>query len=374
MSRIFCNKTVLLLLVLLAAVSCRRQKIRQVHEMPIVISAPSFAGTKADIGGVNDLQTSNKAFGVFGYKTKLDDNPNTFYQLFYNTPVYYSNNTWAYTPTRYWDSNPNVSYQFIAYWPHRESDIVPTSLNDISSTEHMSVTLEDIPNWQNVSDANTVDYLKASEVGCYKSNNPDLNKFGDHTVHFTFDHILAKLIIKGYYVGVQETHINITDVTLKGTQYLSPSGTADYKCTPYANTSGFAQNTIEKLNAQQDVSHVLYHDSNNGCDIPETAFKENEDAVENTDYTPTPVCSWLIVPTSGWENLSLSITYSVGEGSSKTTVIEDVVFGSGNSHLMESGKSYILNLVFNTAGGIELEAMYVNKWENVDVDRPVFNW
>lgn len=370
MKRLLYSKPVWMLLVMLTVVSCRKHKISQVNEIPIVITSPSVAETKANIGSVDDLKNSNLAFGVFGYKTKLDDNPNTFTQLFYNTPVRYASNTWTYSPTRYWDSNPNVSYQFIAYWPYRENNFVATSISDIHSTEHMSVTLNGIPNWQNDSVAATTDYLKASAVGSYKSNNPDNVKFGDATVHFNFDHILAKLIIQGYYVGVQGTHINITDITLRGTQYLSPNGTANYTCTPYDNTSGFVPGSIVKLNAQQDVDYNLYS-SNQGCQIKENAFKQNED---DENYIPTPVCSWLIVPTSGWDNLKLSITYSVGGTGSKTTVIDNVAFGTGNSHIMESGKSYILNLVFNTAGGIVLEAMYVNSWVNVDAERPVYNW
>ena len=81
-------------------------------------------------------------------------------------------------------------------------------------------------------------------------------------------------------------------------------------------------------------------------------------------------------PTNGWSNLSLTITYAIGSAAQQTSEVSQISLGAENVYAMESGKSYILNLKFNTEGGIELQAMYINSWVNYseELQRPVYNW
>ena len=82
----------------------------------------------------------------------------------------------------------------------------------------------------------------------------------------------------------------------------------------------------------------------------------------------------MLVPTDGWSDLTLSVTYAIGSAAQQTSEVTTVNIGTGNTYLMESGKSYILNLKFNTQGGIELETMYINKWVDVDQSEELYNW
>ena len=376
MNQMSYNKSVLMLLLMLTASSCCSK-----HEKEAVVEKPqielsSAMGTKALANSLENLQNSESGFGVYGYKTQPNDPTPSIYRLFNNIPAFYDsdNSIWTYTPTRYWDSNPVVSYQFFAYWPHLGSSapddgsawVSAPELSDISSSDDMYVTINDIPNWQDTSSVNTQDYLVATKKGHYKSSDPTEIAFGnDGVVRFEFSHILSKLIIKGFYEGDADNHVKVHNITLSGTGYLLPGGTSDYTTTFSASTTGFGQ-TVGKVTSQQGSEQVLYN-NDQGCQILQDAFKSS---ASDNSYKPTPICGWLVVPTDGWSNLTLSITYAIGSAQPQSS--ETTVFST--PFTMESGKSYILNLKFNTEGGIELEAMYISKWTDEDVSREVYNW
>ena len=354
---------------------CKHNKPVEEEKTRIVMGQPSVSNaTKAAINSLTALQASGLDFGVFGYKTRPVDQSFEIYRLFNNTPVTYDdqNTLWTYTPTRYWDSNPTVSYQFFAYWPHLGSSapqngsawVSATDVNSLNSTADMSFTLNDIPNWQDAADANTIDFLTSLEVGKYRSNDPD-PLFQSGTVIFNFSHILSKLIIQGYYEGEVNNHVKVHNITLKGDGILLAGGSSDHQTT--ISTSAFTQ--VDKASAQQTVNQTLLNNAT-GVQVLETAFKLNDQA----QYTPTPLCEWLLVPTDGWSNLTLSVTYAIGSAAQQTSEIAIASIGTGNTNLMESGKSYVLNLKFNTKGGIELEAMYISKWVDVDQSEELYNW
>ena len=354
---------------------CKHNKPVEEEKTRIVMGQPSVSNaTKAAINSLTALQESGLDFGVFGYKTRQVDQSFEIFRLFNNTPVTYDdqNTIWTYTPTRYWDSNPNVSYQFFAYWPHLGSSapqngsawVSATDVNSLNSTADMSFTLNNIPNWQNAADANTIDFLTSLEVGKYRSNYPD-PLFQSGTVIFNFSHILSKLIIQGYYEGEVNNHVKVHNITLKGDGILLAGGSSDHQTT--ISTSAFTQ--VDKASAQQTVNQTLLNNAT-GVQVLETAFKLNDQA----QYTPTPLCEWLLVPTDGWSNLTLSVTYAIGSAAQQTSEIAIASIGTGNTNLMESGKSYVLNLKFNTKGGIELEAMYISKWVDVDQSEELYNW
>lgn len=379
MSHISCNKPVLMLLVLLTAVSCCKKGKETITEerAVIVLGNPSISGTKAAIDHLDDLKASNLQIGVYGYKTQPVDQTFNFYRLFNNTPVTYSQNDeiWSYTPTRYWDSNPVVTYQFFAYWPHLASsdsgDGLPwvdaNDVNNLTSTENMRVTIHDIPNWQDAADSDTRDYLTSVRTGQYRTDGQEPPLFYGGIVNFNFSHILSKLIIRGYYVGDQNNQVKVHNITVSGAGILSANGTSDYQSKISNSDRRFTQ--IGKATAQQNVEQELY-DDNQGCLILQNAFKANDEA----QYTPTPVCEWLVVPTDGWTNLTLSVTYAIGSAQPQTSDITNVVLGTGDDHLMESGKTYMLDLKFNTEGGVELKTMLISEWVDVNVTREIYNW
>ena len=354
---------------------CKHNKPVEEEKTRIVMGQPSVSNaTKAAINSLTALQESGLDFGVFGYKTRPVDQSFEINRLFNNTPVTYDdqNTLWTYTPTRYWDSNPTVSYQFFAYWPHLGSSapqngsawVSATDVNSLNSTADMSFTLNNIPNWQDAADANTIDFLTSLEVGKYRSNSPD-PLFQSGTVIFNFSHILSKLIIQGYYEGEVNNHVKVHNITLKGDGILLAGGSSDHQTT--ISTSAFTQ--VDKASAQQTVNQTLLNNAT-GVQVLETAFKLNDQA----QYTPTPLCEWLLVPTDGWSNLTLSVTYAIGSAAQQTSEVAIASIGTGNTNLMESGKSYVLNLKFNTKGGIELEAMYINQWVDVDQSEELYNW
>ena len=342
---------------------CKHNKPVEEEKTRIVMGQPSVSNaTKAAINSLTALQASGLDFGVFGYKTRPVDQSFEIYRLFNNTPVTYDdqNTLWTYTPTRYWDSNPTVSYQFFAYWPHLGSSapqngsawVSATDVNSLNSTADMSFTLNNIPNWQNAADANTIDFLTSLEVGKYRSNDPD-PLFQSGTVIFNFSHILSKLIIQGYYEGEVNNHVKVHNITLKGDGILLAGGSSDHQTT--ISTSAFTQ--VDKASSQQTVNQTLLNNAT-GVQVLETAFKLNDQA----QYIPTPLCEWLLVPTDGWSNLTLSVTYAIGSAAQQTSEIAIASIGTGNTNLMESGKSYVLNLKFNTKGGIELRNFIIGNF------------
>lgn len=355
---------------------CKHDKPAVEEKTRIVMGAPlvSKSSSKAAVNSLADLEDSGQDFGVFGYKTVPAGQAFDFYRLFNNTPVTYDsqNTIWSYTPTRYWDSNPTVSYQFFAYWPHLASSdpqdgsawVSAADVNSLQSTEDMCLTINNIPNWQDAADAGCNDYLTSLRVGKYRSNNPD-PLFESGIVTFGFNHILSKLIIQGFYVGDVNNHVKVHNITLQGNGILLSDGSSDHQTT--LSASGFSQ--IGKATAQQTVSQVLLN-SVTGNQVLENAFKANDQA----QHTPTPLCEWLLVPTDGWSDLTLSVTYAIGSAAQQTSEVATVSIGTGNTCLMESGKTYVLNLKFNTQGGIELETMYINKWVDVEQGEELYNW
>ena len=362
--------------------SCGKSDKPEDDSLRIILGASSVKDTKAAIGSLDDLKNSHQGFGVFGYKTRTANQTFTFTRLFDNTSVEYDSDDqiWTYSPTRYWDSNPeNISYQFLAYWPHlaatsaNQNDpdapwVTAVDVNNLTSREDMSYTLHNIANWQDVAQSDTKDFLTSAKFGYYRTNTGETEVFGNRTVIFDFDHILSKLIVKAYYEGVLDNHVTIYNVTLSGQEILLPGGSSDYEKTLSSLTSGFQ--TIQKGAAAQTVSQVLYNDAN-GCQIQEDAFKEN---AQDDDYIPTPVCEWLTVPTDGWTGLTMSVSYSVGSSSAQTSDIANVSIGVENVNEMEAGKSYMLIFKFNTQGGIELETMWINGWNDAYLNREVYNW
>ena len=356
---------------------CKHKEIVQESAIDLGISDK---GTKAVVDSKADLISqalaSDMGFGVYGYKSVTGNDP---LLIFDNVEVKPESNVadpnWTYAPTRYWDKNPQASYQFIAYWPH----LGQTSVNGAAyaTQQNKVLTIHDIPFWQDGSLAASADFMTAERVGNYSQGAFTDEQTGITKVRFTFSHILAKLVIKAYYVGVQANDVSISGIRLtKGlpseNKILSSDGKASYS-QPFGTTgtAGFTGNT-----PSSSGTHTLYNSDN-----PHTLSSESfDDEIDPEDYVSDEICQWLMVPCSGWNELGLSVDYSIGGSSTITTNVNGLTLSTTIDNQVQtgqtaSGKSYIITLKFDSSGGgVDLQSVLVRNWTTQDVPTGVYNW
>lgn len=362
-------------------ISISQEESEESRPIPIMIGAAS-TGTKAVIESTGqlglDAYNSSKGFGVYGYKYNSNNTNNPYTLLFNNMEVKAVKPdeneatvntawTWTYSPTRYWDSNPLVSYQFIAYWPKLPSQ--SGSGPYVSESERV-LTIHDIPNWQaaNPTD-NCTDYLTATEKGRYIKDNQEYSPFSDDYVKFNFNHLLSKLEIWAYYIGVEANVVKVNSITINGnnipvygqnSNYTEPfdgQGSASYS-TPRGNTT---PSLYDKGQAAQ------------GFSLEGTYYDEDPEKT----ITPIKISQWLIVPSTGWGNIKLNTNYSIGSAT-YTSESTGITFDSGedNPSEMLPGKTYILTLKYDSSGGgLDVHTVWVNDWNvQTPVSHKVYNW
>ena len=336
-------------------------------EDQIVLGAYSV-GTKAIVSGKQSLIDqcgANGGFGVYGYKLYGNES----YRLFNNVkvkPTSSSENTsWTYSPTRYWDSNPLAIYQFVAYWPW-VPDAAPGAGDNYVTyvTEESSVlTIHDIPNWQDSISAN--DFMTDAARGRYRGQE---DIFNSGTVTFTFRHLLAKVVFRAYYTGVETKVIKIHGLNLKPSdaQHM-PMADGTINCTRTFGGQTGAEITLSTPTAanSMDFSKTLLNNAE-GVSL-QGAFYSGTGAApaENTKH----VCSWLTAPSANWDKLNVDVTYSV-DGVQTTGTAHNLTLGE-----TLSGYQYVVTLKITAASGIELESVQVKKWMDGGVFNPfVYNW
>lgn len=364
------------------AVSCRNTRISEEVDTqnPIRMGA-SFFYTRAIIGDVSDMQAqsaSGDAMGVFGDKIAkgmgIGGNAESGYkgkvtQVFTNQAVSYSNtaSSWTYTPTKYWDRN--AYYHFVAYWPKGTADI---------DADTRTLTVSGIPNWQEV-DGSEKDYLYAMSKG----TGADYVANASGTVNFTFNHFLAKINIKAYYVGDQDRTVTITGIEFgkdkDGETAVNevPLSSGDASFT-YVYTD--ISNKAQVSNLASGDAHNLITDAS-GDAVPQTAFCKDDEADPKVfPGYPNPsdnggiadICSWLVVPFSSESDIPLTVSYKIDE-----VVKIPAPTVTTNVKNFESGKEYTIILRFDTnSTGMECTAVYVKNWEKAapDVNKTVHNW
>ena len=388
------NDIIILFSIMFAVTGCcRHDKITIEDNVRITLSPVVSAGTKAVVNDKNDLLAQSYGetgigFGVFGYKSlKEGDYPSPKTLVFNNTEVKPSaatetdenKATWSCTPIRYWDSNSKAYYQFVAYWPHLQSAETTgpwaenTNVIGQNTTGNMQLTLHNIPNWQDSASSATRDYLVATSLGKYKGSEEGVTHYSDGIVKFSFSHILSKLTIRAYYVGVKENHVSVHNITLGGTDLLSTDGVADY-------TKPFGANSNEpafSIPVKGSTSQVLFNAATPDAahTLQESAYYDEETPSNTPDCVHESICSWLVVPTDGWNNLKLNVSFAVGDETSPTPIeVQGINIGT-NPYAMVSGYQYILTLKFDSSGGgLDVEMVYVKDWNNIDVDHEVYNW
>ena len=356
--------------------SCCKHKIT-IQEEAIDLSV-STRGTKATVDNKDSLISycfANVAnggevtgFGVYGYK-RINSPSYSLTPLFENVEVKPQNRSidtpWYYSPIKYWDSNPNANYQFIAYWPHMGTE----SNNGPYVTEDQEVlTIHDIPCWQDGSLPGSADIMTDIKLGNYYLG--DFTQDQQTKVRFTFSHILAKLVIRAYYIGVQDNQVQITGLNLKGNNILSTSGTVN--CTQNFSSNGTISYSAIPYSASP---HVLYADT---CLLPTDSWDDEDE--DSLDYEYKYICTWLMVPCTGWENLTLGVNYSIGGGNAISSNVEGLTFSTVVNNVKQtgqtaSGKTYIVSLRFDSSGGgVDLFSVLVENWIPQEVSTSVHNW
>ena len=414
----------LMLSVLLVQSCCRRH--RTSIEDSIELSCTIVSTTKAAGGLANNLDAfklkswngggnNRVGFGVFGRKTNSDNTTSTL--LFDNAAVFPTDATcatWEYTPIRYWDSNPEVSYQFIAYWPHVDKYDGTNAPNALSAGEsaNKTLTIYNIPNWQDgngTGNNKAYDFMTSPSFGHYRQNS-GTPAYADGKVSFSFYHILAKLVVKAYFTGNLSVPVKIYGITLKkgtengATDFLG-EGTSNYTQLfnqsyelPYYGTNfngySFGESTVQADNpftynqaTQQNqeayknaLDHTLLNVVNPDA-LSATAFC----AQEGDTYVPDIICEHLMVPCDGWNKLALDINCSIGNAAPTTKTVTGITFSTtlrkGVNEQAYTGRtfgnhSYEILLLFNTASsGIEAQTIVVNGWTDADnIDDEVYNW
>lgn len=354
-------------LVLCLHASCSKDKDTG-YDGPEIILSANTNSTKASVSSKSDLisqsYTGGFGFGVNGYKTVTGG---SIVKLFNNvevTPLENSDDTkWTYTPVRFWDKNPQASYQFIAYWPYigntTPSESVPY-VSEYTDEDNKYMELVNIPNWQLESSGK--DYMIATKLGKY---NPDFAQTG--IVPFTFNHLLTKLIVKAYYIGKEKNTVTITGLQVQQSangvyQVPKTDGGTTFR-TKYGLAPEAGKSATSQINTQYGGTHELLTAN---YEIPESAFWD-----EDPQKAPAPVtvCTWLVIPCN-WAGLRLNISYKIVDSEADPVIIDQFMSQT------VSGNTYTLTLVFNSKdNGIGLGGIQVKDWTDADEITPeVYNW
>lgn len=367
--------------------SCSRDNHKVKHYDAIQLGT-SAVGTKALVGSKASLVslsygdgTNITGFGVYGYKSILSRN-NYTYRQFNNTLVYPEsgdeNTTWTYTPTRYWDSDTEASYQFGAYWPHLTDDETEANGGPYVSETGKVLTIHDIPYWQPASTG--TDLLIDAKSGKYNSYPQDSKDFilNGGTVNFNFEHALSRVQVRAYYSGAQ-AQVAVNQITLESPDNSTPAVlNADGKA---VLTRDFSQNqtTNQYGTIQSGASKDLMTKADT---LPADTWY---DETLNTDPEKfDTLCSWFTVPCSLWQDLKLSVNYSISgsalSGSASGLTLRSPIRTQDNQPDTLNGQtlpgySYMITLKFTASSGMEIDSIFVQDWiPGADYSPNVYNW
>ena len=367
-------KLAVLLLAVLSLHSCRKH--RKSDDQDAIMLGIVETRTRAAVENVFDLkaQSCNDGigFGVFGYKKAPVAGTNNFSHtlLFNNTEVFATvvnaDTTWTYQPTRYWDSNPQASYQFLAYWPHLNLGSASVDNPSYVTESNKSVIFHDIPNWQYGDDAN--DYMYATRFGRYVD---DFKPYQGR-VRFTFRHMLSRLVIRGYYVGNRQDTITVTGYELEksaGSNVLV-DGTTDFSL----DFSEYGNDLVQGANSNTPDYGSSYSmlPANTVMTLSKASFAEEN---SNVPIDTAIIGSWLLVPHE-WQDINLKITYKVGRNNEKASNPVSLTLGKqSDSYKILAGNKYVLTLKFNSAAqGVIIESVAINDWIEEEQVWGKYNW
>jgi hypothetical protein len=282
-------------------VSCDRENPDGIsNEMAIKMSV-SVDKTKAILTTDNIINTS---IGVFGYKEQIS-NQNNKYLVFNNEKLSFESDSWAYSPVRYWDTQ--TAYSFIAYAPYQENS------DDVLVNDFEGITINGIPQWQDVDDAESKDYVVAL------TDSAATNYINNGGVDLKFHHILANLKITAFKEG--DSDFEIQNITI--------GADIDNQRVPAVDAERSYVQNFGHERADGSFSNVTL------IGIPISLFAGNM-AVEQAANV---VANLLVAPFIAGADLPLTITYTEN-GTEKSAVV--------NSGITEfkSDAVYTVNLKF----------------------------
>lgn len=284
-----------------------------------------MTASSADMNTSRALITDNTtlqatSLGVYAYK---EVNNNTT-MVFDNIELKYDETKgWDYSPTKYWDKAATV-YRFVAFSPYAATH---------SYTDH-TLTISNIPYWQEIDDDDVVDYLVANSSGSAESYLSSDSK----SVNFNFSHILSQLVIN----VVKDGNLTNTEYKVKKIEYINvPASGGEYT---YSSSPSFSEISI-------------------------TSSSSSVSMYTSTDGTNPPInLPHLVVPfaLSDSKQVQVKVTYTVAGTERNKTVDTGIT-------QLEAGKRYELTLTFK--GAEIVPSLEIKNWEDVTVDEdPKYNW
>ena len=322
-------EAVIAVLLMASVCSCGQTEVSLVPQQTAIGFAPSDAASSR--GVITDVAALKK-FYVYGLK-----NSNT---LFDKQQVTKGSDAWTYSPIKYWDTASGVAYTFGAVAG------VKDATKDLSTLSASTITVSNIPQWQEVND-DAQDFL----VSNVYSNQP-LSVFSGGTVHFNFTHQLAYLQVKAQKVstsgGDTDTY-EITEITLKKNL---PTTDATRTFTLRLTDGAIAWSDAETTAADK------------------TLFSSSSSGPISLGTTPKDITSWLIAPFTCTDT-EMQVTYTQN-GKPKTSTI------SLNDKLQlssfEGNHKYVITLKVG-ATLVNAEVLEIQGWtQENEVDDPVYNW
>lgn len=289
-------------------VACNREESDNLSNDMAIRMSVSVEQTKALITEEN---IENSSIGIYGYKEQISNQSNK-YLVFENQKLTFSD-SWNYTPVKYWDTQTN--YSFIAYAPYEEN------AEKIAIAGFESITISNIPQWQDADAFESKDYIIALSDSAATSY---INSGG---VDLKFHHILANLKISAYNEGDSEFEIQSISIGGNEDGQGVPAVDAVRSFTQYFRTTG--------LNADQKPAMEF-----NNVDLQGDGV-----VLMNGNKTITAesalVANNLVAPFVAGAELQLIISYTEN-GETKTATVN-----SGISEF-QSDAVYTINLKFTS--------------------------
>lgn len=332
-------EAVIAVLLMASVCSCGQTEVSLVPQQTAIGFVPSdAASSRAVVTNVAALQE----FYVYGLK-----NSNT---LFNKQQVAKGSDAWTYSPIKYWDTASDVTYTFGAVAG------VKDATKDLSTLSASTITVSNIPQWQEVND-DAQDFL----VSNVYSNQP-LSVFSGGTVHFNFTHQLAYLQVKAQKVS-----------TSGGT-----TDTDTYAIKEIKLQNGLPTNTERTFTLQLTDGAMTWSEAGaTGADktlFPASSSSSGGSSGSNSsielETTPNDITSWLIAPFTCTDT-EMQVTYTQNDTPKTSTIsLNDKLQLSS----FEGNHKYVITLKVG-ATLVNAEVLEIQGWtQENEVDDPVYNW
>ena len=350
-SIISCLKLIAVCLVLCLAVqSCRQETHPLIPEGPeevaISMNATSVEAMEPSRALIeDDSHLQGAGFTLYGYKTTV---ANVITQLFTGQGVTYdaTKATWDYAPKRYWDRT--ATYNFGAYAP----TTLPANLT-VAHDENQHTLTFTLPNWQ-VVDKGATDLVVATS----SDEATDYLETYSGTVDLAFDHVLSCFEVQLKKAESLVNTYTLCDLTYKNVPKDEESSTYTLD---YATASNSTMGTVT-LGSKAVCSDAK---------LPVGTGMQKSPAV---------TFSHLLVPFTGSDKVTLSVTYIAGLGAvadgHSFEYTRDI---TTDLTQMQAGKKYVLTLTFTGGGEIVPELSVADwsiaKWNDQDIEEEdKYNW